>query len=95
MTLTVDVQGGKSHSGRNGLPSLWKLIDSLPKKCWPRILRGDCENNFDEYKNQWGWSGFVTQKLKPTRAMARLIAIVANWWNVFCRLANGKNTWSP
>ena len=51
--------------------------------------RGDCENNFDEYKNQWGWSGFVTQKIKPTRAMARLIAIVANWWNVFCRLAEG------
>ena len=50
--------------------------------------RGDCENNFDEYKNQWGWCGFVTQKLKPTRAMARLIAIVANWWNVFCRLAD-------
>jgi len=43
----------------------------------------------DEYKNQWGWCGFVTQKLKPTRAMARLIAIVANWWNVFCRLAEG------
>ena len=40
-------------------------------------------------KNQWGWCGFVTQKLKPTRAMARLIAIVANWWNVFCRLAEG------
>ncbi|KWW26380.1 MAG: transposase IS4 family protein, partial [bacterium F083] len=51
--------------------------------------RGDCENNFDEYKNQWGWCGFVTQKIKPTRAMARLIAIVANWWNVFCRLAEG------
>ena len=234
MTLTVDVQGGKSHSGRNGLPSLWKLIDSLPKKCWPRLLRGDvgygndatmlgaeerainylfkvrrsrnvcalfkrleassswrpcgegweaidtsirldgwsksrrcllvrrptktdtveataprrrgrpkknaigpvqmefefvkdgkgrkwdmfalvtndkaldpfaltqlyrdrgdCENNFDEYKNQWGWSGFVTQKLKPTRAMARLIAIVANWWNVFCRLANGEKHMEP
>lgn len=50
--------------------------------------RGDCENNFDEYKNQWGWAGFTTQKLKPCRAMARLIAIVANWWNVFCRLAD-------
>ena len=52
--------------------------------------RGDCENNFDEFKNQWGWCGFVTQKIKPTRAMARLIAIVANWWNVFCRLAEGE-----
>ena len=50
--------------------------------------RGDCENNFDEFKNQWGWAGFTTRKLKPCKAMARLIAIVANWWNVFCRLAD-------
>lgn len=226
MALTVDVQGGKRHSGKCGLPRLWKHIDSLPAPCRPRLLRGDvgygheetmlaaearsirylfkirrsrnvcalfkrlerspawmpgpkgwevidtairldgwtvprrcllarrpsppkpapaprrrgrpkkgapvpvqlefelvedrkgrawdtyalvtndpglapaalaqlyrdrgdCENNFDEYKNQWGWGGFVTQTLKPTRAMARLIALVANWWNVFCRLADG------
>jgi len=57
--------------------------------------RGDCENNFDEYKNHWGWSGFVTNMLKPTRAMARLIAIVANWWNVFCRLADGEKHMEP
>lgn len=52
--------------------------------------RGDCENFFDEYKNQWGGSGFVTKSLGPTRAMARLVALVANWWNVFARLANGE-----
>ena len=45
--------------------------------------RGDCENNFDEYKNQYGWGGFVTKELKPCRAIARLIAIVANWWNIY------------
>jgi len=234
MTLTVDVQGGKSHSGVCGLPSLWAFIDSQPKERRPRLLRGDvgygnettmlgaearslsylfkikrsrnvcalfkrmetslawkpcddgwevidttirldgwsvtrrcllfrrptkaapdpvsapkkrgrpkknaivpvqaefefvedlkgrtwdtfslvtndaeldpfalmhlyrdrgdCENNFDEYKNQWGWAGFVTNKLKPTRAMARLIAIVANWWNVFCRLADGEKHMEP
>lgn len=50
--------------------------------------RGDCENNFDEFKNQWGWGGYTTRKLKPTRAMARLIGIVANWWNVYVRLAD-------
>ena len=57
--------------------------------------RGDCENNFDEYKNQWGWGGFVTHKIKPTRATARLTAIVANWWNVFCRLADGEKHMEP
>jgi len=57
--------------------------------------RGDCENNFDEYKNQYGWGGFVTKDLKPCRAIARLIAIVANWWNVFCRLADGDKHLEP
>lgn len=49
--------------------------------------RADCENVFDEIKNHWGWSGFVTQDLKRCRIVARLIAIVYNWWNVFARLA--------
>lgn len=57
--------------------------------------RGDCENNFDEFKNQWGWAGFVTQDMKPCRAMARLIAIVANWWNIFCRLADPEHHREP
>ena len=33
-------------------------------------------------------SGCKCQKLKPCKVMARLIAIVANWWNVFRRLAD-------
>lgn len=38
--------------------------------------RADCENVFDEIKNQWGWGGFVTQDLRRCRIMARLIALV-------------------
>lgn len=49
--------------------------------------RADCENVFDEIKNQWGWGGFMTQDLKRCRIIARLIAIVYNWWNIFARLA--------
>jgi len=49
--------------------------------------RADCENVFDEIKNQWGWAGFVTRDLKRCRIVARLIAIFYNWWNVFTRLA--------
>lgn len=48
--------------------------------------RGDCENIFDEMKNQWGWGGFVTQDLKRTAIVAGLSAFVANAWNVFTRL---------
>jgi hypothetical protein len=49
--------------------------------------RADCENNFDEIKNQWGWGGFVTQNIKPCRLMARMIALIYNWWSLFVRLA--------
>jgi hypothetical protein len=48
--------------------------------------RADCENNFDETKNQWGWGGFVTRKLQTSQIMARMVALVYNWWNLFVRL---------
>jgi hypothetical protein len=50
--------------------------------------RADCENNFDELKNQWGWCGYTTQDLKRCRFMAKITAIVYNWWTIFTRLAN-------
>ncbi len=50
--------------------------------------RADCENNFDEIKNHWGWGGFTTSDIKPCRFIARIIALVYNWWNIFARLAN-------
>ena len=47
--------------------------------------RATCENNFDELKNQWGWAGFVTQDLKRSQIMARIIVQVYNWWTLFVR----------
>ena len=52
--------------------------------------RADCENVFDEIKNQWGWAGFVTRDLQRCRIIARLIALVYNWWNIFTRLAQSN-----
>lgn len=49
--------------------------------------RADAENNFDELKNQWGWGGFTTQDLARCRLMARMVALIYNWWNLFVRLA--------
>ena len=48
--------------------------------------RGDCENIFDEMKNQWGWGGFTSHDFGRTAVMAALVMLVANWWNVFTRL---------
>ena len=50
--------------------------------------RGDAENNFDELKNQWGWGGFTTHDLKRCQFIARIVALAANWWNLFVRLAD-------
>lgn len=49
--------------------------------------RADAENNFDELKNQWGWGGFTTHDLARCRIMARMVAVVYNWWTLFVRLA--------
>ena len=48
--------------------------------------RGDAGNNFDELKNQWGWAGFTTQDSTRCQIMARIIALVYNWWTIFMRL---------
>ncbi|UYM15252.1 hypothetical protein [Endozoicomonas euniceicola] len=50
--------------------------------------RADCENNFDEIKNQWGWGGYVTKDMARCRMLARMVALVYNWWTLYVRLSN-------
>lgn len=50
--------------------------------------RCDCENSFDELKNQWGWSGFTTHDMQRSQIMARAVALVYNWWSWYVRAAN-------
>jgi hypothetical protein len=68
------------------------LITSLEAIAYPTVAmpklyrdRGDAENSYDELKNQWGWSGYSTQSLAPSRLMANLIALFYNWWNLYTR----------
>jgi Transposase DDE domain group 1 len=49
--------------------------------------RADCENVYDEMKNQWGWGGFTTHDLARCQLMARIVALAYNWWTLFSRLA--------
>jgi hypothetical protein len=53
--------------------------------------RADCENTFDELKNQWGWGGFTTHDLKRCRLLARSVALIYNWWSLFVRLADPQH----
>lgn len=52
--------------------------------------RADCENNFDELKNQWGWGGFTTHDLQRCQLSARHVALVYNWWSLFAMLADPR-----
>jgi len=49
--------------------------------------RADCENGFDELKNQWGWGGFTTQDIERCQTSARSVALIYNWWSWYCRAA--------
>ena len=53
--------------------------------------RADCENNFDEIKNQWGWGGFTTKDMKRCRFISRMVALIYNWWTLFVRMSNPDN----
>ena len=50
--------------------------------------RADCENTFDELKNQWGWGGFTSQDIASCRTMTRIVALIYNWWTLFVHLAS-------
>jgi hypothetical protein len=52
--------------------------------------RCDCENGFDELKNQWGWGGFTTQDMHRNQVTARAVALVYNWWSWYVRAANPR-----
>lgn len=84
---SLEVQSAAPWSGRIAV-----LITSLDEQAYPTTAmprlyrdRADAENSYDELKNQWGWSGYSTQKLAPSRIMANLIALFYNWWNLYAR----------
>jgi hypothetical protein len=52
--------------------------------------RADCENGFDELKNQWGWGGYTTGDLERCNLSARAVALIYNWWSWYVRLAHPK-----
>lgn len=85
-------KGMEAHSPAPWSGRIAVLVSSLdertfPTDCMPKQYRdrGDAENNYDELKNQWGWCGYTTQKLAPSRIMASLIALFYNWWNLYAR----------
>ena len=48
--------------------------------------RADAENVYDELKNQWGWGGYTTRDIHRCQVMARIVALVYNWWSIYAGL---------
>jgi hypothetical protein len=101
--ISKDVMGvGKSNSqqlefkfgiiaDKNCIYEYAVLVTSLPDEVMTIAQhyrdRADCENVFDELKNQWGWGGFTTQDMDRCQIVARCVGLIYNWWNLFVRLA--------
>lgn len=47
--------------------------------------RADSENTFADLKNDWAWGGFTTQDQERNQLMARFVALIFTWWNIFVR----------
>ena len=95
LTRTDDGQGELFWADANSRNTVWEfavLATSVDLEVLSLAQlyrdRADSENAFDELKNQWGWAGFTTRDLKRCQLMARLIALVYNWWSLFARLAD-------
>jgi hypothetical protein len=52
--------------------------------------RADAENVFDELKNQWGFSGFCSQKAAVSQSSARMLLLVYNLWSLFVRVLKNE-----
>ena len=91
--LKLDLAGPSVHEGER----LWEYAVMVTDVAYPIEAvaqlyrdRADCENGFDELKNQWGLSGFTTQDINRCQTTARACALVYNWWSWYCRAANPK-----
>jgi hypothetical protein len=89
--LRLDLTGASVHEGAR----LWEYAVMVTDVKYPLEAigqlyrdRADCENGFDELKNQWGLSGFTTQDINRCQTTARACALVYNWWSWYCRTAN-------
>ena len=80
---------------RNEPLRLWEYVVLVTNTAYaPQVMgqlyrdRADCENGFDELKNQWGWGGYSTQDIERCNLSAQAVALIYNWWSWYVRLAN-------
>jgi len=85
LPLEVIEEGTLSYEYAIYVTSLTQSADKIRPLYNPR---GDNENCYDELKNQWGWGGFTLKDLARSELMARLIALIYNWWSIYAKLVD-------
>lgn len=89
--LKLDLVGPSVHEGDRLREYAVMVTDvNYPIEAIGQLYRdrADCENGFDELKNQWGLSGFTSRDINRCQTTARACALVYNWWSWYCRAAN-------
>ena len=103
-SLAVEAKKGAQSKGQQTLQfanvdtgKLWEYAVLVTNSDYPLAAigslyrdRADCENGFDELKNQWGWGGYTTRDLERCNLSARAVALIYNWWSWYVRLAHPK-----
>ncbi len=64
--------------------SSWQIVDLYKE-------RADCENVFDEIKNQWGFGGFCAKSKVVTEVAARFLLLSYNLWSLFTRAMSAES----
>jgi hypothetical protein len=74
LVLDVDVCPGDEHASKHAAPSLWALLDRLPRDHWPALLRGDCGFGNEGIMREAEARGLAYLfKLRVTKNVARMI----------------------
>jgi len=85
LVLDVEVQAGNQMAASFTAPSMWKLLDSIPRNKWPTFLRGDCNFGTDGVMGVAEEKGLpYLFKLKKTKNVTKEIAhlmFTKDWLN--------------
>jgi hypothetical protein len=61
----------------------WQVVDLYNQ-------RADCENIFDELKNEWGLGGYCSSKGEVTELAAQFNILAYDLWNLYTRFFTGR-----
>ena len=85
LVMGVETAPGDEHNGAHCTPGLWRLIDGLPRDCWPALLRGDSgmtsEKTLSEAENRGIDYLFKLRQTKNVKALIERAFQKDGWQN--------------